>query len=152
MPCVNVVIVDRLRPLWDQPHLAHWCHTHVHTCVFMHMHPCTHTHIHACMHTHREKWFGLLFSQTSSSKKSNMVLSVLYPDADIPWLGPFLYLGSKPTNVDPRITQNEKDSFPVVPPRPLSFQTRASLIWPKESGLQVMVMSLFHLSYNQPNA
>ena len=97
----------------------------------------------------REKWYGALFSQTSSTKKSNLVLTVYYPDSDVPWLGQFSYLGPKSfTNVtDPRRgavgpvqpSDSEKNLFPVVPPRHPSFQNPSSLLWASEAVLQVCV-------------
>ena len=66
---------------------------------------------------------------------------MFYPDADIPWLGPFDYLGPKTVAVfDPR-TQQQRDSenapFPVTPSHFPSFHTPGNLLWAKESLLQV---------------
>lgn len=100
--------------------------------------------------THREHWYGILYSQTSSTKKSNLLLSVLYRNADVPWLGPFSYLGPRPVTgvTDPRRAagappsvplEQEKNPFPVPPPRLPSFQTPNSLLWASEMVLQVCV-------------
>ncbi len=100
---------------------------------------------------HREQWYGILFSQTSTTKKSNLLLAVFYPNSDIPWLGPFSYLGPKPVAgvADPRraagvppvvpALEQEKALFPVLPPRHPSFQTPSTLLWASESVLQVCV-------------
>ena len=124
-------------------HTHTYIHTHIHTYIHTHIHTHTHTHTHAHTHTHTpsDNWFGLLFSQTSSSKKSNLILAVFYPDSEIPWLGLLSYLGPKPTHTDPRITSaSDKDPFPVPPPRAPSFQTPNVLLWASETVLQVCVL------------
>ena len=89
----------------------------------------------------REEWYGFLFSQTSASKKANLVLCVLYPKADLPWLGKMNYLGPKTTEVgDPRVQSSvavETSQFPVGPSHLPSFHTPSNLFWVKESVLQV---------------
>lgn len=99
---------------------------------------------------HREKWYGLLFSQTSASKKANLVLCVLYPNSDVPWLGQTVYLEPKKTAdiADPRMQPGsgaaaaggEGKSFPVGPSHPPSFHTPSNLLWAKETVLQVGVL------------
>lgn len=92
------------------------------------------------VHTYSEDWYGLLYSQTSNSKKANLVLCVFYPNSDIPWLGPFLYLGPKPSTItDPRMAhlQPDKPSFPVTPSHLPSFHSPSNLLWAKETLLQV---------------
>ena len=92
----------------------------------------------------RDKWYGLLFSQMFNAKKSNLVLCVLYPNSDVPWLGPIQYLGTKqPTlTADPRVAQQTPgDLFPVGPPRPPSFSSPNNLLWAKETVLQVILTS-----------
>ena len=87
----------------------------------------------------RDDWYGLLFSQTSSSKKANLVLGVFYPRASLSWLGQFQYLGNRPENaVDPRLQSEEKaPMFPLPPPRPHSFQSPNNFFWAEEGVLQV---------------
>lgn len=83
----------------------------------------------------------MLFSQTSNSKKANLVLCVLYPNMELPWLGQLAYLGPKSSDVtDPRIqapTNSEISPFPVVPSHLPSFHSPSSLLWAKEAVLQV---------------
>lgn len=82
-----------------------------------------------------------MFSQTSTSKKANLVLCVLYPNSDLPWLGQMAYLGPKTTDItDPRIqsTTNGPNLFPVGPSHLPSFHTPSNLLWAKESVLQVL--------------
>lgn len=75
-----------------------------------------------------------------------MILSVFYPNADIPWLGSPLHLGPKPTHVDPRLPSDNKDPFPVPPPHGLSFQSPSGLLWANEAVLQVgQIVSLLLL-------
>ena len=82
----------------------------------------------------------MLYSQTSSTKKANLVLCVLYPNTELPWLGQITYLGPKTTDIgDPRIqTATSKVSpFPVGPAHLPSFHSPSTLLWAKESVLQV---------------
>ena len=87
----------------------------------------------------RDDWYGLLFSQTSSSKKANLVLGVFYPRTSLSWLGQFHYLGNRPENaVDPRLQSEEKaPMFPLPPPRPHSYQSPNNFFWAEEGVLQV---------------
>lgn len=91
-----------------------------------------------------EKWYGLLFSQSSSSKKANLVLCVLYPNSELPWLGQMAYLGPKTkadgsSSADPRLqgSSSETNPFPVAPMHLPSFHTPSNLLWAKEAVLQV---------------
>ena len=69
-------------------------------------------------------------------RKLTLVLCVLYPDSDLPWLGQTAYLGPKGTDVsDPRM--HEANPYPVEPAHPPSFHTPSNLLWAKESVLQV---------------
>lgn len=93
-----------------------------------------------------ESWYGFLFSQTSTSKKANLVLCVLYPNMELPWLGKMTYLGPKPHTLDisdPRMqpAAAEASRFPVEPPHLPSFHTPSNLFWAKEAVLQVRYMS-----------
>lgn len=96
-------------------------------------------------------WFGLLFSAvSSSSKKSNLVLSVFYPNADIPWLGPFLYLGPKPSVLRKTDGEDSDNPFPVPPSRNLSYQVPGSLLWASESVLQSDMTKIIRYSRKLP--
>ena len=93
-----------------------------------------------------EDWYGVLFSQTASSKKSNLVLGVFYPGTSLSWLGQFKYLGNRSENaVDPRLQQQPEEkgaAFPLPPPRPLSFQSPNNFFWADEGVLQVGTVCL----------
>ncbi len=88
----------------------------------------------------REKWYGLLFSQTASSRKANLVLCVLYPGSELPWLGQLEYLGPKVVIDDPRVVKPgtaDTLGFPVGTLHLPSFHSPSSLLWVKEPVLQV---------------
>ena len=84
------------------------------------------------MFPHRHDWFGLLYSgsEGKNTKKANLIISVLHPGADIPWLGSFDHLGLDTPSGD-------TEAFPIAPPRNLSFQSTANLSWISDSVLQV---------------
>ncbi len=96
-----------------------------------------------------DDWYGLLFSQTSTAKKSNLVLCVFHPSSDLPWLGPFPYLGPKTAAAsDPRQTkpQTTDKSFPVIPSHLPSYHTPSNMLWAKEALLQVRKLNACPLS------
>lgn len=67
-------------------------------------------------------------------------MCVLYPNTDLPWLGKMAYLGPKVADVsDPRVQSatNEANPFPVGPAHLPSFHSPSTLLWAKESVLQV---------------
>ena len=107
-----------------------------------------------CFCFFREDWFGVLFSQTASSKKSNLVLGVFYPGTSLSWLGRVLYLGNHPENTDPRLQQaaeKEKGAmYPLPPPRPLSFQTPNNFLWAEEGVLQSDITKVIRYSRKLP--
>ena len=98
-----------------------------------------------------DNWFGLLSSAAASSKKSNLILTVFFPDADIPWLGSLSYLGPKIIGTDPRLTEaNNKSLFPVSVPHTMSYQAQSNLYWAKEGGLQNDFTKLLRYSHKLP--
>lgn len=96
-----------------------------------------------------DNWFGLLSSAAVSSKKSNLILAVLFPDTDIPWLGSISYLGPKLLGTDPRLNE-AKSYYPVSVPRAMSYQTQSNLYWAKEGGLQNDFTKLLRYSHKLP--
>lgn len=102
-----------------------------------------------------EHWYGFLFSQTSASKKANLVLCVLYPNTELPWLGRTVYLGPKVPEPggDPRIQTATTDVnwFPVEPAHLPSFHTPSNLFWAKESVLQTDVSKVIRYSRKLPD-
>lgn len=86
----------------------------------------------------RKDWFGLIGSEScQGGRKSNLVLSVLCPGEDIPWLGQLSHLGLVPQAVDPRSSNSM--GFPVSLSQRLSYQTPANLVWVSDSVLQVCI-------------
>jgi len=103
-----------------------------------------------CLPTFREKWYGLLFSQTASSRKANLVLCVLYPGSELPWLGHLEYLGPKEVMGDPRVVKSataDTQGFPVGPLHLPSFHAPSTLLWVKEAVLQVRAESFLQGLY-----
>lgn len=83
-------------------------------------------------------WFGLLGSEScQGGRKSNLVLSVLYPGGDVPWLGQLSHLGFMPQAVDPRSSSSM--GFPVSLSNRLSYQSPSNLVWVSDSVLQVCI-------------
>ena len=106
---------------------------------------------HACLFLHREDWFGFLYSFTSTTKKANLVLSVLFPNAELSWLGPFKYLGPKASTSDPRGSKSASP-FPVSTPHTLSYQTQpGQLCWAKDSCLQSDLVKVARYSHKLPD-
>jgi hypothetical protein len=94
----------------------------------------------------RHDWFGLLYSgsEGKNTKKANLIISILHPGADIPWLGSFDHLGlDTPTG--------DTESFPIAPPRNLSFQNTANLSWISDSVLQNDLSKLVRYSRKLPD-
>lgn len=99
-------------------------------------------------------WFGLLSSASASSKKSNLILTVLFPKASFPWLGPFHYLGPKPPGKDPRISSDggsNTNVFPVSVSHVFSYQLApGNLQWAKEPVIQADMAKILRYSHKLP--
>lgn len=90
-------------------------------------------------------------SAAASSKKSNLILTVLFPDAEVPWLGQIRHLGPKSSGSDPRLLESgKKDHFPVSVPHMLSYQAPTTLFWAKEAGLQNDLTKVLRYSHKLP--
>ncbi|XP_063698589.1 integrator complex subunit 14 [Culicoides brevitarsis] len=80
-----------------------------------------------------ENWFGFIYSYADSKKKSNLMLTVLPPGADVvPWLGDLRYLGTMEDALP-----GENLSFPVKPTEKRSYS--ANIVggcWIRQAGLQ----------------
>ena len=83
-----------------------------------------------------------------------MILTVLFPEAKLPWLGPLRYLGPKPPNPDPRMTDSgnrgNKDQFPLSVSHTLSYQSPAHFFWAKEGGIQNDLLKVVRYSHKLP--
>ena len=98
---------------------------------------CNSTH-HLSVSFFSKDWFGLLGSEScQGGRKSNLLLSVLYPGGDIPWLGQLSHLGLIPQPVDPRSSSSM--GFPVSLSQRLSYQSPSNLSWVSDSVLQVCI-------------
>ena len=100
-----------------------------------------------------EDWYGLLSSASASSKKSNLILTVLFPGDNIPWFGQMSYLGSKThSGSDPRLSDppSSKNPYPVSVPHFMSYQAPSNLFWAKEPGLQTDFAKLVRYSHKLP--
>lgn len=78
-----------------------------------------------------DNWFGFIYSYADSKKKSNMMLTILPPGADvIPWLGDLRLLGT----VDDLVPGETVTGFPVKPDKRSYSQN--CVVWIKQTGLQ----------------
>lgn len=78
-----------------------------------------------------ENWYGFIYSYADSKKKSNLMLTVLPPGADVvPWLGDLRYLGT----VEDALP-GETLSFPVKPAEKRSYSQNI-VVWIRQAGLQ----------------
>ena len=77
-------------------------------------------------------WYGFIYSWADTKKKSNLMLTVLEPGADVvPWLGNFNHMGT----IDGLNNKNGEFSFPVKPTEKRSY-SQNSPSWIKQVGLQ----------------
>ncbi|CAL1595818.1 unnamed protein product [Knipowitschia caucasica] len=98
------------------------------------------------------EWFGMLYSQADSKKKSNLMMSVFEPGPEpLPWLGKFSHLG--PISEAPENPYGEDDSkspFPVQPPVKRSYAQNVT-VWIKASGLQTDVQKILRNARKLPD-
>jgi len=92
-------------------------------------------------------WFGMLHSWADSKKKSNLVLTTFCPGENISWLGNIQKLGpAAELDINPYQTaendEGETTPFPVMPSQRRSYNSQASVVWIKPSGLQVITYYL----------
>ncbi|XP_059614765.1 integrator complex subunit 14 [Phlebotomus argentipes] len=78
-----------------------------------------------------DNWYGFIYSYADSKKKSNMMLTILPPGADVvPWLGDLRLLGT----LEDLMHGEAMPSFPVKPDKRSYSQN--CVVWIKQSGLQ----------------
>ncbi|XP_072291469.1 integrator complex subunit 14 isoform X1 [Eucyclogobius newberryi] len=98
------------------------------------------------------EWFGMLYSQADSKKKSNLMMSLFEPGPEpLPWLGKFSHLG--PISEAPENPYGEDDSkspFPVQPPVKRSYAQNVT-VWIKASGLQTDVQKILRNARKLPD-
>ncbi|KAF4091587.1 hypothetical protein AMELA_G00038630 [Ameiurus melas] len=96
-------------------------------------------------------WFGMLYSQADSKKKSNLMMSLFEPGPEpLPWLGKISQLG--PISDAPENPYGEDDSkspFPVLPKSKRSYAQNVT-VWIKASGLQTDVQKILRNARKLP--
>ncbi|MCJ8733312.1 hypothetical protein PDJAM_G00221820 [Pangasius djambal] len=96
-------------------------------------------------------WFGMLYSQADSKKKSNLMMSIYEPGPEpLPWLGKISQLG--PISDAPENPYGEDDSkspFPVLPKSKRSYAQNVT-VWIKASGLQTDVQKILRNARKLP--
>uniref|UniRef100_A0A4W4H9J2 Integrator complex subunit 14 n=1 Tax=Electrophorus electricus TaxID=8005 RepID=A0A4W4H9J2_ELEEL len=96
-------------------------------------------------------WYGMLYSQADSKKKSNLMMSLFEPGPEpLPWLGKVSQLG--PISDAPENPYGEDDSkspFPVQPKSKRSYAQNVT-VWIKASGLQTDVQKILRNARKLP--
>ncbi|KAL0968884.1 hypothetical protein UPYG_G00273150 [Umbra pygmaea] len=97
------------------------------------------------------EWYGMLYSQADSKKKSNLMMSLFEPGAEpLPWLGKMSQLG--PISDAPENPYGEDDSrspFPLQPQAKRSYAQNVT-VWIKASGLQTDVQKILRNARKLP--
>uniref|UniRef100_A0A3B3Z9W1 Integrator complex subunit 14 n=1 Tax=Periophthalmus magnuspinnatus TaxID=409849 RepID=A0A3B3Z9W1_9GOBI len=98
------------------------------------------------------EWFGMLYSQADSKKKSNLMMSLFEPGPDpLPWLGKISHLGPISEAVEnPYGEDDSKSPFPVQPPVKRSYAQNVT-VWIKASGLQTDVQKILRNARKLPD-
>ncbi|KAG5273526.1 hypothetical protein AALO_G00152350 [Alosa alosa] len=97
------------------------------------------------------EWYGMLYSQADSKKKSNLMMSLFEPGPDpLPWLGKIAQLG--PTSdaaENPYGEDDSKSPFPLQPKTKRSYAQNVT-VWIKASGLQTDVQKILRNARKLP--
>ncbi|XP_057691751.1 integrator complex subunit 14 isoform X2 [Corythoichthys intestinalis] len=98
------------------------------------------------------EWFGMLYSQADSKKKSNLMMSLFEPSTEpLPWLGKITHLGPISEAVEnPYGEDDSKSPFPVQPPVKRSYAQNVT-VWIKASGLQTDVQKILRNARKLPD-
>ncbi|XP_077372903.1 integrator complex subunit 14 isoform X1 [Festucalex cinctus] len=98
------------------------------------------------------EWFGMLYSQADSKKKSNLMMSLFEPSTEpLPWLGKISHLGPISEAVEnPYGEDDSKSPFPVQPPVKRSYAQNVT-VWIKASGLQTDVQKILRNARKLPD-
>uniref|UniRef100_A0A3Q3FN30 Integrator complex subunit 14 n=1 Tax=Labrus bergylta TaxID=56723 RepID=A0A3Q3FN30_9LABR len=87
------------------------------------------------------EWYGMLYSQADSKKKSNLMMSLFEPGPDpLPWLA-----AENPYGED-----DSKSPFPVQPSAKRSYAQNVT-VWIKASGLQTDVQKILRNARKLPD-
>ncbi|XP_061773100.1 integrator complex subunit 14 [Nerophis ophidion] len=98
------------------------------------------------------EWFGMLYSQADSKKKSNLMMSVFEPGPEpLPWLGKSSHLGPiSEAAENPYGEDDSKSPFPLQPPVKRSYAQNVT-VWIKASGLQTDVQKILRNARKLPD-
>lgn len=98
------------------------------------------------------EWYGMLYSQADSKKKSNLMMSLFDPGpGPLPWLGKISHLGPISEAADnPYGEDDSKSPFPVQPQVKRSYAQNVT-VWIKASGLQTDVQKILRNARKLPD-
>ncbi|KAF7699057.1 integrator complex subunit 14 [Silurus meridionalis] len=96
-------------------------------------------------------WFGMLYSQADSKKKSNLMMSIFEPGPEpLPWLGKISQLGPISDALEnPYGEDDSKSPFPVLPKSKRSYAQNVT-VWIKANGLQTDVQKILRNARKLP--
>uniref|UniRef100_A0AAR2KGH9 Integrator complex subunit 14 n=1 Tax=Pygocentrus nattereri TaxID=42514 RepID=A0AAR2KGH9_PYGNA len=96
-------------------------------------------------------WYGMLYSQADSKKKSNLMMSLFEPGPEpLPWLGKISQLGPISDALEnPYGEDDSKSPFPVQPKNKRSYAQNVT-VWIKASGLQTDVQKILRNARKLP--
>uniref|UniRef100_A0A8C5BTN0 Integrator complex subunit 14 n=1 Tax=Gadus morhua TaxID=8049 RepID=A0A8C5BTN0_GADMO len=96
-------------------------------------------------------WYGMLYSQADSKKKSNLMMSLFEPGPEpLPWLGKVAHLGPiSEAAENPYGEDDSKSPFPVQPSIKRSYAQNVT-VWIKASGLQTDVQKILRNARKLP--
>uniref|UniRef100_A0A4W3K1T3 Integrator complex subunit 14 n=1 Tax=Callorhinchus milii TaxID=7868 RepID=A0A4W3K1T3_CALMI len=96
-------------------------------------------------------WYGMLYSQADSKKKSNLMMSLFEPGPEpLPWLGRISQLGPiLDAAENPYGEDDSKSPFPLQPRTKRSYAQNVT-VWIKPSGLQTDVQKILRNARKLP--
>lgn len=96
-------------------------------------------------------WYGMLYSQADSKKKSNLMMSLFDPGPlPLPWLGKMSQLGPVSDALEnPYGEDDSKSPFPLQPKNKRSYAQNVT-VWIKASGLQTDVQKILRNARKLP--
>lgn len=97
------------------------------------------------------EWYGMLYSQADSKKKSNLMMSLFEPGPEpLPWLGKNSQLGPISEALEnPYGEDDSKSPFPLQPKIKRSYAQNVT-VWIKASGLQTDVQKILRNARKLP--
>uniref|UniRef100_A0A8C6SER1 Integrator complex subunit 14 n=1 Tax=Neogobius melanostomus TaxID=47308 RepID=A0A8C6SER1_9GOBI len=98
------------------------------------------------------EWYGMLYSQADSKKKSNLMMSLFEPGpGPLPWMGKITHLGPVSEAAEnPYGEDDSKSPFPVQPQVKRSYAQNVT-VWIKASGLQTDVQKILRNARKLPD-